>query len=279
MIVSESLLRDIESRKRKMDEQIEKTSLLEHLLNCFKKSIDEEANVHSCRMEFNYRNNNETNNPEVRREINLCYKNLENAWEWGIKNFKFNFDEDFIVEIAKRVEPDVIDGYRRPKKGFMGGVRADPHFTPPYPSKIGIDMGRLMKNLAYGREQWKMGKASMIEIAIMAHYHLLRIHPFEDGNGRTSRLIQNLIINQFGYPASMIQKGEKAHYIKHLSECHQGFRFREHKENNKAENLIDKIAEDDYWTNLSKGEKDLYDYLASRINTSIDLILDKAYKK
>lgn len=279
MIVSENLLQDIEKRKKKMDEQIEKASLITYLLNFFKRSIDEEANVHSCRMEINNRDNYENNKREIGKEIEICSGNLENAWQWGLKNFKFNFGEEFIIEIAKRVEPDVVEGYRERKKGFLGGVRADPHFTPPYSEKVPIDMGRLIRNLDYGREQWKEGNVSVIELAVLAHYHLLRIHPFEDGNGRTSRLIQNLIIDQFGYPASMIQKGEKAHYISHLSECHQGFRFREHKENKKTNNLVEKIAEDDYWTNLSKGEKDIYDYLASKINTSIDLILDGAYKK
>lgn len=255
MIVSENLFLDIEQRKKKMDEQIGKASLMDWLLNFFKTSIDEEALLHSCRLEHNLNNSND--------EFNHCYKNLENAWEWGLKNFQFNFDEDFIIGIGKRVAPEEAGGYRTLD---INGVRpTGAAVTPPYPAKVPYEMEKLMKNIEYGRTAWKDGKTSVIELAVMTHYHLLRIHPFRDGNGRTARLIQNLIINQFGYPATIIHKGDKVEYINHLGEADQDFRFRDN--NN------------DFLRDISKGERNVYDYLASRINTSIDFILDKAYKK
>ncbi|MCP4131281.1 MAG: Fic family protein [bacterium] len=46
-----------------------------------------------------------------------------------------------------------------------------------------------------------------------AHYKLVSIHPFIDGNGRTSRLLMNLILIQNGYPPAVIKMKERARYI------------------------------------------------------------------
>lgn len=267
MIISEDLFQDIINRKKKVDEKLERRSLVDRLLDVFKKSIDEEANVHSCRLEYNMNNvNKEKFNEEEIKEMQKHIKNsyfyLTNAWGWGLKNFKLDFDEDFIIEVAKKIEPDEVNGYRN---GPNGVRPTGAPVTPPYPAKVPYEMSKLMKNLDYGRKGIKEEKINPVELAILTHYHLLRIHPFEDGNGRTARLIQNLILHNFSYPASVIFKGDKTEYIKHLREADKEFRFRDNNE--------------DFWGNISGGEKNLYDYLASRINTSIDLILDEAYKK
>uniref|UniRef100_A0A915CNL6 Fido domain-containing protein n=1 Tax=Ditylenchus dipsaci TaxID=166011 RepID=A0A915CNL6_9BILA len=39
-----------------------------------------------------------------------------------------------------------------------------------------------------------------VELAALAHYKLVFIHPFIDGNGRTSRLLMNFILMQAGFP-------------------------------------------------------------------------------
>lgn len=48
-----------------------------------------------------------------------------------------------------------------------------------------------------------------IRYAALAHYKLVHIHPFTDGNGRTSRLLMNLILMRNGYPPIIIQKRER----------------------------------------------------------------------
>jgi len=46
-----------------------------------------------------------------------------------------------------------------------------------------------------------------------AHYRLVSIHPFVDGNGRTSRLLMNLILNQHGCPPANIKMADRAKYM------------------------------------------------------------------
>ncbi len=53
-------------------------------------------------------------------------------------------------------------------------------------------------------------------IAADAHFRLVSIHPFPDGNGRTSRLLMNLILMQEGYPPAIIRKEDRAMYIDSL---------------------------------------------------------------
>jgi Fic family protein len=50
-------------------------------------------------------------------------------------------------------------------------------------------------------------------VAALAHYKLVTIHPFIDGNGRTARLLMNLLLLQCGYPLAIIQKEQRSEYI------------------------------------------------------------------
>ncbi|XP_074660158.1 protein adenylyltransferase Fic-like [Tubulanus polymorphus] len=61
-----------------------------------------------------------------------------------------------------------------------------------------------------------------IEHAALAHYKLVFIHPFYDGNGRTSRLLMNLILMQAGFPPVIIKVDEKHEYYQHLQTANDG---------------------------------------------------------
>ena len=50
-----------------------------------------------------------------------------------------------------------------------------------------------------------------VKIAADAHFKLVAIHPFVDGNGRTARLLMNLILIQHGYPVTIIKKEDRRH--------------------------------------------------------------------
>lgn len=65
----------------------------------------------------------------------------------------------------------------------------------------------------------KTSKGDPIHIACDLHYQLVSIHPFVDGNGRTARLLFNLILLIAGYPASYIAKTERAVYLSALEKA------------------------------------------------------------
>ena len=49
-----------------------------------------------------------------------------------------------------------------------------------------------------------------------AHYRLVAIHPFTDGNGRTARLLMNLLLLRGGYPPVAVRPGERVVYLETL---------------------------------------------------------------
>lgn len=44
-------------------------------------------------------------------------------------------------------------------------------------------------------EEERKGELSPVELAALFHYRYIRIHPFEDGNGRIARLMVNYILS------------------------------------------------------------------------------------
>lgn len=78
----------------------------------------------------------------------------------------------------------------------------------------------LMEEMA----KWLNKKSSThpIEFAAEAHYQLVTIHPFVDGNGRTARLLMNLILLMHGYPPAIIRKRDRLAYISSLEKAQLG---------------------------------------------------------
>lgn len=60
------------------------------------------------------------------------------------------------------------------------------------------------------------GKLSPIELAALFHYRYIRIHPFEDGNGRIARLMMNFILMRHDYPMIVVRSRKKQDYLEAL---------------------------------------------------------------
>jgi len=76
--------------------------------------------------------------------------------------------------------------------------------------------------------------ASIYELSFWAHYELVTIHPWVDGNGRMSRLLMNLIQFEFGVLPSKVLSSDKAEYIQALVDS---------RENDDSEIFINAMAQ------------------------------------
>lgn len=78
----------------------------------------------------------------------------------------------------------------------------------------------LMNDLVnWYNEAEQSNNMSPIELASVFHYRYIRIHPFEDGNGRISRLLVNYILTRHGYPMLVVKSKDKSNYLTALNRC------------------------------------------------------------
>lgn len=69
--------------------------------------------------------------------------------------------------------------------------------------------------------KWLKGKNNdhPAKIAAEAHLKFVSVHPFSDGNGRTARLLLNLLLIQKGYPPALIRKEDRQAYIDSIAKA------------------------------------------------------------
>lgn len=85
------------------------------------------------------------------------------------------------------------------------------------PVKVRDEMQNLVKWIKESAD-----KIHPVAVSAAAHYDFVRIHPFDDGNGRGARILMNLILIQEGFPPAIIKNEKRREYIQALSEADRG---------------------------------------------------------
>jgi Fic family protein len=122
--------------------------------------------------------------------------------EWQIKNLH--------RLVLKGIQDDYA-GIYRDQQVFIAGTQ----HTPPPHFRIQEEMDVLM--------EWFNGEAQNlhpIERAAKLHAIFVGIHPFIDGNGRTSRLLLNLELMKAGYPPTIFKIQNRLAYYEALDKAH-----------------------------------------------------------
>jgi Fic family protein len=65
-------------------------------------------------------------------------------------------------------------------------------------------------------------KIHPVEVAARLHYDFVRIHPFDDSNGRTARLLMNYVLLRAGFPPVVIKTDDKRSYLTALNRADSG---------------------------------------------------------
>lgn len=137
-------------------------------------------------------------------KLNITDRDLVNEYEAkGIALaeffvFELDFDTEIttqlILEIHKIAFSELYDwaGFWRTTNVTVGQL------VPPEPNAVLQLMYQFVDNLNF-----KITHATtieeQIECLVYAHYEFVRIHPFNNGNGRTGRILMNLVGLKFGY--------------------------------------------------------------------------------
>lgn len=124
--------------------------------------------------------------------------------EYEIKNFHHLIIQDINKDIAGR--------YRN-KDVFITGTDHTPPGAIDVPSRMS-DLIKWAKN--------NKNKLHIVEFATIFHHKFVHVHPFEDGNGRTGRLLINIFLMQYGFPLVIIQKNDRQKYYRALALCDVG---------------------------------------------------------
>ncbi|VAW30886.1 Fic domain protein, MA2133 type [hydrothermal vent metagenome] len=76
--------------------------------------------------------------------------------------------------------------------------------------------------MAWYRRELEKEKLHPLTLAGTFHYEFVRIHPFDDGNGRMARLLMNLIFMQMGFPPVIVRTEDKNNYLLALEQADTG---------------------------------------------------------
>ncbi|MFH2106540.1 MAG: Fic family protein [Candidatus Micrarchaeota archaeon] len=169
--------------------------------------------------------------PITKEDANLAYnftqKNIKNIRDENlqvaldmikglrhVKESKKGIDQKFILELHKII----MAGYKERKPGIFRKKQAyiylksyqkveEIGFRPSAPDDIKTKIDEIVN--------WynsNIGKLSAIELAALLHLKFYRVHPFEDGNKRVSRLLINKALFDAGYPMLNISKDTKGYF-------------------------------------------------------------------
>ena len=121
--------------------------------------------------------------------------------EWNIKSIH--------QLVLKDIDDENAGRYRRENVTIKGATHIPPDYTK---------LSELMEKLILNYHTWN--RYHPIIKAALLHGELVKIHPFVDGNGRTSRLIMNLDLMNSGYNPVIIKKEDRLKYYNALDKAH-----------------------------------------------------------
>jgi len=76
--------------------------------------------------------------------------------------------------------------------------------------------------LEWIRTEEEVKELHPVQLAALIHYKFVRIHPFDDCNGRTSRLLMNYFLMKNGYTPIVIESSDKKNYLTALNKADTG---------------------------------------------------------
>jgi len=161
-------------------------------------------------------------------------KGHNEAVEWVLEVVKGDrpLNQTFIRELHKLILKESYEsaaitpeGLPTKKKIKIGEYKQSPNHVKTRTGEIfrfatPAETPALMADLiSWYENEIKEEPSNPILLAAHFHYKFIRIHPFDDGNGRTVRILMNFILMKYGYPPVIIENQDKAAYYRVLEQA------------------------------------------------------------
>ena len=131
--------------------------------------------------------------------------NHKKAFDYIKEHLEDDLDENLIKDIHQILMDNIFPGgiYRNGNVRITGAS-----FSPPSWETVRQEMKNFIEDYKMKKE-----KTHTVELAAWVHAEFIRIHPFQDGNGRSARLLLNYILMKNGYLPIVIEaKNRPAYY-------------------------------------------------------------------
>lgn len=138
---------------------------------------------------------------------------LDYLYDLVSKDKKNTFSEAMIRFFNQMVIQDIDKEWAGKYRNSEVIITGSKHKPPQ-----AIDIPMLMSDLI---KWFKQNSKNLhpVELAAIIHYKLVAIHPFFDGNGRTARLLMNVILMGNDYPLAIILKNDRKRYYNDLAKA------------------------------------------------------------
>lgn len=153
-------------------------------------------------------------------QISVGNKSLREIYEVVNHNKAFSYvkkcisdnkplDENIVKDIHSILMENILVGgvYRNVEVRITGAKH-----KPPAPSEMYYQIKEFFSDMN------SKSDLNPIELAAWTHAEFVKIHPFVDGNGRTSRLIMNYQLMSNGFLPVSVNKEDRLEYFNHLEE-------------------------------------------------------------
>ena len=144
-------------------------------------------------------------------------KNLSQALDF-LEQLASSTEEQISLQDIRQVHKLILQGIDDENAGAYRNVEvaiSGSDFSPPSP----IDVEPQMREFIEWLSPASLDLAeNTIQTAAACHAWFAQIHPFADGNGRTARILMNLVLMRAGFPIAVITREDRARYYDALEE-------------------------------------------------------------
>lgn len=167
-----------------------------------------EANRHS--VDFEFPNGDGGVKRRKGRAKGDALDSLKSAQDYFFRQYVGELNNDLIMDTVVLIEPSL-----GPAPSYRGEGLVRTPGGHVYPRDVPGKMNEFMKE--------NNSLSGAVGKAVHSHFHIARIHPFVNGNGRLARLVQNGILDKAGLPPIIVDTHERKEYLSLLERASDSY--------------------------------------------------------